>query len=45
MEGDTESEALAPMFGTRGEVEEIDLAEIFVRVLCGSEWVPMGTCV
>lgn len=44
MEEDTESGALASMFGTTGEGEEIDLAEIIVRVLWGSEWVPMGTC-
>lgn len=39
MEGDAESEALAPVFGTRREGEEIYFAETLVRVPL---WVRMG---
>lgn len=39
MEGVAESKALAPVFGTRVEGEEIDLAETLVPVPL---WVRMG---
>lgn len=39
MEGDAESEALAPVFGTRGEGEKLDVAEILAPV---GLWVRMG---